>query len=514
CSCSLLVFREKYRYSGLHMSDRSHGRANKVVLLINWVLDSFLIVGYIAEYFKGGRSLAFVALFLMIVLVPMLWATILYLRDRHNEKIKYLTLAGYGVMYTLVLFTSSRTIIYVYLFPIVSMYLLYFNLSLIVISCSVITLLNIVRVIYLVAFKGMTDPGITTDYTILLASVILYSISLIVSTRLSNKFNTEKIISIRSEQGKQQEILSDVLKTASVLDRNSHKVYRIVEELAASAGRITDAVAVIDDGASSVASSVREQSELTARIHSVIAETSSRSMTMGNISKETVQAVQCGLAIVNDLNGKTASVNESSDNVYRTMIELSGKSREIEGMTQMITDISDKTDMLSLNASIESARAGNSGRGFAVVADEIRKLATQSRESADSISRIVSELQRKSDLSVEAVMMLKKVNAEQNELIGRTKTVFDTIIRKMNDVDANVVLVHSGISNIISSNGQIVESIGSVSRISDDTIVSTQEARDVTRMNIENANAARALVEELISTSREMEKYMKSESSC
>lgn len=70
------------------------------------------------------------------------------------------------------------------------MYLLYFNLRLMVVSRSIISSMNLIRVIYLIGFMGMTDKSVTTDYNIQLASVILYSIGMIVTTKLSNEFNS------------------------------------------------------------------------------------------------------------------------------------------------------------------------------------------------------------------------------------------------------------------------------------------------------------------------------------
>ena len=105
----------------------SISRINRYVLIINWILDSFLLLGYISEYFKGGRSLEFVLTFFTIMIVPMALATFIFSRDKENEKIKIITLSGYFVLYSFAVFSTTRTMVFVYILPMLSIYLLYFG---------------------------------------------------------------------------------------------------------------------------------------------------------------------------------------------------------------------------------------------------------------------------------------------------------------------------------------------------------------------------------------------------
>lgn len=103
---------------------------------------------------------------------------------------------------------------------------------------------------------------------------------------------------------------------------------------------------------------------------------------------------------------------ESSEQMLRQIEALQNEARRINEITNAVTDISDKTNILSLNASIEAARAGEHGKGFAVVAEEVRNLAQQSAEEAKGIQRIVDAI----NVAIKAIVEdTKKTSANIQE---------------------------------------------------------------------------------------------------
>lgn len=500
-----------YRVASRKLTDYkvASRRVNRFVLILNWGIDLFLIAGYIIEYFKGAKTLSYLLVMMAIIVIPMVTATFIFLKNNRSNIMKYITLSGYFVLYGFAMFTAppERLHVFAYMFPIVLSYFLYFDLKLVLAASVAFTSVNVARIVYLTFFLGYNSSYDTTNYLIQFGCVLMFAVSLMYSTKISNTFSEEKIRDIMEEQSKQENILTDVLKIAAVLDKNSKEVHRIVKELEEFTNTASNAVMEIEKGAADTASNIQVQSGLTHDIHGLISDTSKDSEVMEQISVNTAEAVAEGMEIIEVLNEKSDDVSQNSDSAYNIMLDLKQKTDEIRTITDLISSISEQTNLLSLNAAIESARAGETGKGFAVVADEIRKLAAQSKESTDGIIRIINELYDQTDRSVEAVLKLKEANEEQNALVSRTMDIFTGISQKMNEVRENVNRVNDKVSKILEANNKMVESINEISAVSEQVTASAQEACALSAQNIEKAREAGVYVEELIETSMQMSKY-------
>lgn len=486
------------------------GKVNFFVLLVNAILDSFLIIGYGLEYFKGTKTLGYVVVLLAIVLIPMISATFIYVKNHQSSIMKIITLSGYFVLYIFVMFTAApeRPLVFVYMFPIIVGYFLYFDMWIVIISSIGFLAVNITKILYYIVFLKLTDSFNTTNYLIQFAAAIIFSFSMLFSTKLSNLFNREKMDDVESERKKQEVILEDVLQIAAVLDKNSKEVHRIVSELSELTDVASNAVQEIEKGAADTAANIQLQSGLTHNIHELIINASRDSENMEQISRNTAKAVNEGMSIVESLSEKAVSVIQNSDSAYNSMLKLKEKAEEIRVITELISSISEQTNLLSLNAAIESARAGEMGKGFAVVAEEIRKLAAQSKESTNEIARIVNALNEQSDKSAAEVQNLRHSNEEQNLMVTRTKEIFTDITGKMSELKETVDKVNEWVGKILHDNDKLVESINDISAVSEEVTASAQEASALTAQNLDKADEAKEYVNGLIDSSVKMEKYL------
>ncbi len=488
-------------------TQNSISKINRNVLVVNWVLDSFLLLGYIIEYFKGAKTLTYILTYFIIMIIPLMIASLLFSRNHSDNRIKLITLVGYFILYIFTIFSVTRTLVYVYILPILSVYLLYFDITLMKVSCMAMVIVNVVRVLWLALLKGFRDPYITTDYTIQIACVILFAVVYITTTKLSNEINQEKLERIEDEKDKQKNLITDIMRTAAVLIENSKKAYEIVEKLAESSGEVSTAVNEVSRETMDITGNLQNQMKLSAHVSEGISSCLTLSSEMGSESEDTVARVTDALKIVEDLTSNSAIVRNENERVNLTISGLLKQSEEIRNVINIIRDISDTTNLLSLNASIEAARAGEAGRGFAVVADEISKLADQSRESADSIGGILNGMKKQVDDSLTAVNSLGSANQQQDSLIGSTENVFREILGRMNSVREKSRSVMDSIKEINNSNMRMVEDIKRITSFSEKTASITSKTSGIAQNNRDMALEGKDVASRLIETSADMEKY-------
>lgn len=106
---------------------------------------------------------------------------------------------------------------------------------------------------------------------------------------------------------------------------------------------------------------------------------------------------------------ETNSINSQFEDIHNVFNELVISVKDINKMVGVVRDLSGKTDLLALNASIEAARAGQEGRGFAIVAHEVARLAEKSQESICKVEQASYSLQDKVQILTERLNEIQKL---------------------------------------------------------------------------------------------------------
>jgi len=183
-------------------------------------------------------------------------------------------------------------------------------------------------------------------------------------------------------------------------------------------------------------------------------------------------------------------IQDSSYTTKEKIMQLSIQSAEIESITKVITDITEQTNLLALNAAIEAARAGEHGKGFAVVADEVRKLAEESKASASKI--------------VDLTINIQKDTKEVENSVNTTVQNVDQGVTYLQNAQNSFNGIFSAITNMTANIQEVSSSSEVISASTEEVAASVNDMADSSNTTSADANQVLALVEEQTATMQEI----------
>lgn len=484
---------------------------NSFALVIITIIDMIMFTGYIGDYLKGNIGLLFLLAVDVAVVVTLIANYVVYFRKKDSRAFKNVSLTGYIIVYALCVWGAKNDMVYCIAFPITVLFILYFDYGMIVRGAIAFSVINVADLIYVALILKHHRSGVPLNTTTLLiqgACILMYMFVICNTTKISNRNNELKIAGVKAEQERNAALLQDVLQVASAVRENSREASSYIQELGRDVDLTTEAMGEIAEGNNNNAQNIERQTVMTGNIQSMIEETKRMSDEMLNLSGQSAQAVQSGRDSVRNLEENSRKSEEANRQVETAVQNFIQNVGEVQDIVTQIFSISDQTDLLALNASIESARAGEAGKGFSVVAEEIRKLAEETRVLTEKIGEIVTELQTNADEAIATVDNVLEASAVEHELIESTHSHFQKIGSSMEGLNRNVQQIYGKIEEIMESNNTIVDSIGQISAVSEEVAASTQQTLEKSVETREKAGNAEQLMATLVNTVQAMDKYL------
>lgn len=203
------------------------------------------------------------------------------------------------------------------------------------------------------------------------------------------------------------------------------------------------------------------------------------------------------------LSGNAASMQSSSEKASKTLLSLrqinedvkkiigevqeqtnrtNESVKKIQAATTFINSIADDTGLLSLNASIEAARAGDSGRGFAVVAEQIKNLSEQSNESSKEIEATAEVLRADSEKAVQAMQQMQEIIASQSESMQETQQVVAEVIEEIASSMKSIAQIKESSGRLEGARNEVLQAVEHLSEISAENLDSTKSTYEQTEI--------------------------------
>ena len=248
---------------------------------------------------------------------------------------------------------------------------------------------------------------------------------------------------------------------ASASSKGANQIRQAIDELSKTAVSLAENVQSVNAG-------MMEMGNNVTAIHSETVTLNENSDKMDHANRNASESMNL---VLTSSHTSSAIIEEMIVQVKATNEAIASISKAVE----LISDITSQTNLLSLNASIEAARAGQAGRGFAVVATEIKQLADQSSQGAAAIKNIADDILEKSNKSVELTERMRTLAEKEQADIGSAKTGFDTLSQIIEANVATAGTIAEKTKNLEELKQTIINNITELSAISEENAASNEE---------------------------------------
>ena len=280
-------------------------------------------------------------------------------------------------------------------------------------------------------------------------------------------------------------IVGKIRNSSDTMSSNSYELNDTSSQTLAANNEISKAVEDVAEGSTGMAASI---SKINENLLEMSNETKDINASVDEIKTQTV-AVQDSSKIMND---KIKSMQDSSHKMDEGISAISKRIEtvnttvdKVSNIVSVIEEISSETNLLSLNASIEAARAGDAGKGFAVVAQEIRVLSDNTNTELENIKQIISSLVEECRYCVQASGTIVEDNAKQKEEIKAVLDEFGSLDEQIQKTAEKADEIEELVTAMIELNDDITKSSNSLTDVSAANAAATEEMN----ANIEELNA-------------------------
>ncbi|HHP7229930.1 MAG TPA: methyl-accepting chemotaxis protein [Xenococcaceae cyanobacterium] len=317
-----------------------------------------------------------------------------------------------------------------------------------------------------------------------------------------------EILAERQEQ--EEAVLNSVILTVAILSILSaiislalamwianaiaNQVNETVNQVATSSNEIAATMGEQERTVSEQASSVNETTTTVEELGATTRQTAQQADVSTQGARQALDLSETGKAAVNRTMEGISELQTKVGAIADQIIRLSEQTGQISSISDLVADVANQTNMLALNAAVEAARAGEQGKGFTVVAGEIRKLADQTKKSAEKINVLVGDIQASINSTVMVTDQGTKQATEGIKLAEGTVKVFQEIADAVNNVFLNTQQISMSSKQQAVAVQQVISAMNAINLGAKENAAGISQVRTATKELSQSADKLKASV--------------------
>ncbi len=293
------------------------------------------------------------------------------------------------------------------------------------------------------------------------------------------------------------EALQEINKQVHILSENIEKAHASVREVSHSSEQIARNSNAVSENTEQSDAGVRQVLRAMEDLSVTVGDVSQKAESVSRLAHDGTQMAREGSEFAKKAEHGMGLIITSAEEADKLIGEIQGEMKKIDEIVRLITDIANQTNLLALNAAIEAARAGEMGRGFAVVASEVKALALESRQSAEKITGMISNLQKQSQKAAGAVNGATLAVRDGNVLLSDTLAIFGKLAGSVEEISMNIEQVASMNEEQAAAVEEITSSMHEVSAMLKDTAAEAGESAKATSQASSSVQELKEIVDQV-----------------
>lgn len=297
---------------------------------------------------------------------------------------------------------------------------------------------------------------------------------------------------------------SSINQQVMELSANAEQANASVQEVANNSEQVAHNSDAVSQNTEQSDAGVRQVLRAMEDLSVTVGEVSQKAESVSRIAQESTNLSREGSEFAKKAEEGMGVITKSAEDVDTIIGEIQQEMKKINEIVRLITEIANQTNLLALNAAIEAARAGEMGRGFAVVAAEVKALALESRKSAEKITDMIGNLQKKSQIAADAVSMTSTAVQDGNVMLSDTLRIFGRLVISVEDISNNIEQVASMNEEQAAAVEEITSSMHEVSAMLKDTAKEAIDSAHATSETSASVNQLRVIVDQVSGISEQI----------